>query len=480
MKNDFSETLLCADATLRDAMTLMDQSGEGVAFMLDDHQVLLGLLTDGDIRRAILSGVSINVPAGAYLNRKYIAGSVGVAREKNLALLSDRVRCLPVLDPEGRMVDMLRWKDLYRLPVMEPVLKGREFEYVTDCLATNWISSQGKYVERFEESFRTYLPVTHALSVANGTASLHLALAALGIGPGDEVIVPDLTFVAPASMVLLCGAQPVFVDVDPTTWTIDPSAIEARISSKTRAIIPVHLYGHPCDMDPILAVAKKHRLFVIEDCAEALGAEYKGRKVGTLGDVGTFSFFANKVITTGEGGMVTTSNPELHHKMQLLRDHGMTREKRYWHNVAGFNYRLTNLQAAIGLAQMEQIEDFLRYRAQVVERYNEQLRHLPGVTLPPCADWAKNIYWLYSIVIDEEVAGVDRDGLIARLPAYGIDTRPFFFPLHPQPPFATEALRSFPHAERLARCGLSLPTSNNIEFSDIDRVCRAIKSILGG
>jgi len=470
-------TLIGPASTLRDAMVSLDQSAEGVTFVVEGEGVLLGLLTDGDIRRALLGGASMEATAAEHMNRLFVSGSNLARTEDNLLMLSDRIRVLPVLDSAGRIVDMLRWKNLYRLPVMEPVLEGREFEYVADCLATNWISSQGQYVDRFQDAFRDFLQTSHALCVTNGTAALHLAMAALHIGPGDEVIIPDLTFVSPASMAILCGARPVFVDVSRATWTIDPAAIEERITSRTRAIVVVHLYGQPCDMDPIMATARRHGLYVIEDCAEALGAEYKGRKVGTMGDVGTFSFFANKVITTGEGGMVTTANDELCHTMKVLRDHGTSPGRRYWHDVAGFNYRLTNLQAAVGLAQLEQIDGFLEHRRQVVARYSAGLGSIPGLTLPPSFEWAKNIHWLYSVVIDENAAGITRDKLMSSLSTRGIETRPFFHPLHEQPPFADETHRSFPHAEWLAARGLSLPTSNNVTLSDVDMVCDAIRSI---
>jgi perosamine synthetase len=448
-----------------------------VVFITDDNQVMRGILTDGDIRRALLNGAQITDPAERHMNRRFISGSVNNNRTENLALINGSIRNVPILSPEGHVVDVVLWTDFWRLPVMEPVLKGKETEYILDCLATNWISSQGKYVDRFQDAFMEYHSVAHALCVSNGTAALHLAMAALELGCDDEVIVPDLTFVAPASMAVLCGAKPVFVDVDRRTWTIDPAAIEDRITSNTKAIVPVHLYGHPCDMDPIMAIARKHNLYVIEDCAEALGAEYKGRKVGTIGDIGTFSFFANKVITTGEGGMVTTSSLDLHRKMQLLRDHGMTREKRYWHQVAGFNYRLTNLQAAIGLAQMERINEFLEYREEIVARYDRQLKDIKGISLPPREKWAKNIFWLYSIIIDENEAGIGREALMAQLAGQGIDTRPFFYPLHSQPPFSYEANRTFPNSDWLASSGLSLPTSNNIKLEDVDKVCADIISI---
>lgn len=478
MTDNYHEIVARPNTTLRDVMSILDKTGQGVTFIVDENRIMKGLLTDGDVRRALLSGASIADPAHRYMNRSFVAGSIDKTREENTALLNDKIRHLPILDPFGHLIDMLRWKDLWRLPVMEPVLKGREAEYVGDCLSTNWISSQGKYVERFQEAFQKYLSVNHALCVSNGTAALHLAMAALGIGRDNEVIVPDLTFIAPASMTVLCGAKPVFADVDPQTWTMNPSAVEEQITERTRAIVPVHLYGHPCDMDQIMKIARRHKLYVIEDCAEALGAEYRGRKVGTLGDIATFSFFANKVITTGEGGMVVTNNPELQSKMQILRDHGMTREKRYWHNVTGFNYRLTNLQAAIGLAQLERIDAILEYRNVVVARYDNHLRGLKGVILPPREAWARNICWLYSIVVDERAAGIDRDTLLMQLGEYGIDTRPFFYPLHQQPPFAAETNKAFPFSEWVAARGLSLPTSNNISMDDVDRVCNAIKSIV--
>jgi perosamine synthetase len=231
-------------------------------------------------------------------------------------------------------------------------------------------------------------------------------------------------------------------------------------------------------MGPIQDIAERHGLFIVEDCAEALGADYERQKVGSLGDAGCFSFFANKVITTGEGGMVTTNNPALYEKMMSLRDHGMSKEKRYWHLYAGFNYRMTNLQAAIGLAQMERIEDFLKYRLKVVERYNQHLCELNGICLPPAAEWAKNVYWLYSIVVDELTSGVDRDLIAARLGDRGIETRPFFCPLHGQPPYGGDETDSYPVTEWLAPRGLSLPTANGIRLDEVDRVCTAIRQIV--
>ncbi len=478
MAKDVSANLLGMSATLRDVLTLLNSGVFGVVFVVSDDGVMQGLLTDGDVRRALLYGASLSDAAERFMNRDFTSGSTKFSRQENIRLLTERVRHMPILDEDGRPVEMISWAEIWRLPVMEPSLGGNELKYVSDCIASNWISSQGEYVNRFEQIFRDYVSVDFSLSTTSGTTALHLALMGLGVGPGDEVIVPDLTFGASANAVIHCGAKPVFADVDRNTWTIEPSAIAAKITQRTKAIMPVHLYGHPCDMGPILDIAGRHRLFIVEDCAEALGAEYQGKKVGGLGDAGCFSFFANKVITTGEGGMVTTNNRKLYEKMVSLRDHGMSKEKRYWHLYAGFNYRMTNLQAAIGLAQMERIEDFLKYRLDVVARYNQHLCKVPGICLPPAAEWAKNIYWLYSVIVDEHASMVDRDVIAARLADRGIETRPFFYPLHGQPPYRGDATDSYPVTEWLAPRGLSLPTANGIGLDEVDRVCAAISKIV--
>lgn len=475
MARDVSANLLGISVTLRDVLTVLNRGVFGVVFLVDDDGVMQGLLTDGDIRRALLQEASLSDAAQRFMNRDFVAGSDAFSRQENIRLLTEHVRHLPILDVEGRPVDMISWAQIWRLPVMEPSLGGNELKYVSDCIASNWISSQGEYVNRFERVFRDYVSVDFSVSTTSGTTALHLALMGLGVGPGDEVIVPDLTFGASANAVIHCGAKPVFADVNKTMWTLEPSAIEPKITERTKAIMPVHLYGHPCDMNPIKEIAARYSLFIVEDCAEALGAEYEGQKVGGLGDAGCFSFFANKVITTGEGGMVTTNNPALYEKMVSLRDHGMSKGKRYWHLYAGFNYRMTNLQAAVGLAQMERIEDFLKYRLKVVERYNQHLCEVKGICLPPAAEWAKNVYWLYSIVVDELTSGVDRDLIAARLGDRGIETRPFFYPLHGQPPYGGDTTNSYPVTEWLAPRGLSLPTANDIRLDEVDRVCAAIR-----
>ncbi len=461
-------------------MLRLNQGGGtgGVMFAVNGSGAMIGLLTDGDIRRALLNGGGLDDTIAKCMNRDFRSGSAELSRSENLKRLTEVIRHLPILDTDGRPVDMVSWIDLWRLPITEPSLGGNEMKYVSDCISSVWISSQGGYIGRFEEATCTFLGGGTALCTSSGTASLQLALAALKVGPGDEVVVPNITFGATANAVIHAGATPIFVDIASDTWTMDPAAFAAAVTSRTRAVIPVHLYGHPCDMDPIMETARENGIFVIEDCAESLGAEYKGRKAGLIGDVGCFSFFANKVITTGEGGMVVTRNPDLHARMELLRDHGMSKERRYWHLEPGYNFRMTNLQAAIGLAQIERIEDFLDARSRIVARYHQRLGAYDGIHTPPEAPWAYNIHWLYSIQVEAAVCGFERDTLAEKLKEEGIDTRPVFPPLHIQPAFGGGGPGLFPESERFAAAGLSLPTSNSMTVDDAERVCDALGRIL--
>lgn len=361
------------------------------------------------------------------------------------------------------------------IPVSEPVLTGNEKKYVWDCLESGWISGSGQYVDAFEKQFAAFCHTKHAIAVANGTAAMHLALLALGIGPGDEVIVPDLTYIASANAVSYCGAQPVFADVDATTWTLCPQEVARKVTSRTRAVVVVHLYGHPVNMDPILELAKAHDFYIIEDAAEAHGAEYKGRRVGGLGDIAAFSFYGNKIITTGEGGMVTTDDSSLAHRVRLLRGQGMDLERRYWFPVIGYNYRLTNLQAAIGLAQLEKIDWFIERRREVARWYTQALQNFP-VSTPIEADWAKNVYWLYSICVSEDI---DRDLLMVQLMEEGIETRPFFYPLHQMPPyFSCDGNQEFPVTTRLAASGINLPSSARLSDDDIAHIAKKLHQCL--
>ena len=307
----------------------------------------------------------------------------------------------------------------------------------------------------------------------SGTTALHLALVAIGIGPGDEVIVPALTYIASANAVVYCGATPVFADVEADTLNLDPADIEHRITERTKAIIPVHLYGHPADMTAIMAIAERHGLTVIEDAAEAHGARVNGRPVGSLAHMGTFSFFGNKIVTTGEGGAVTTDDDELNARLRLLRGQGMDSNKRYWFSEIGFNYRMTNVAAAIGVAQLERIEQMLGRRREIAARYTELLAPVAGITLPVERPDARRVAWLYTVMIDG-FSTEQRNELIDLLKADGIETRPVFYPLHLMPPYITEPVASFPIAERLGAEGISLPTHMLLSDEDVSTVCAAL------
>ena len=368
-----------------------------------------------------------------------------------------------------------------QIRVCEPLLEGRESVYVQDCLKTNWISSKGKYIEEFEKGFANYCGCSYGITTTSGTTALHLALVALGIGKEDEVIVPAFTMAACVLAILYTGATPVLIDSEPETWNLDVNQLEARITRRTKAIMPVHIYGHPCDMSPIMEIASKHGLRVVEDAAEAHGAEYRGQRVGGIGQVGCFSFYANKIITTGEGGMVVTNDRKIAERARALKDLSHSSQRRFLHTEIGFNYRMTNLQAAIGLAQLERIDKLSEKRRNNAQRYNSFLAKVHGVRLPVEKSWARNVYWMYSIVL-EDTFGINRDTLMVKLAQHGIETRPMFIPMHRQPAFNNLGLfngECYPVADDLAQKGLNLPSGSGLG-SDVDIVCRAIQEIAAG
>jgi perosamine synthetase len=362
------------------------------------------------------------------------------------------------------------------IPVYEPWLGEREAEYVLDAVHSGWISSLGKYVVEFEDSFAAFCGVAHGVSTSNGTTALHLALHALGVGPGDEVIVPALTFVASANAVAYTGARPVFADVDPDTWTLLPQEVERLATDRTRAVMPVHLYGHPAPMGDITDIAASRELWVLEDAAEAHGARVGPGRVGSLGHIAAFSFFANKIITTGEGGMLTTGDPQLAARCRKLRDHAMPPERRYWHDEVGFNYRMTNLQAAVGVAQMDRIDEFIARKRQIAGLYAERLSRVPGIVLPVERPGYTNVYWMYSIRLDENYP-LSRDELIVALRQRGIDSRPFFHSLDTLPPYRNE--KPLAQAFALSATGLNLPSSPRLSDGQVCYICDTVKELAG-
>ena len=362
--------------------------------------------------------------------------------------------------------------------IASPDLSGNEKLYVNECLDSTWISSVGHFITDFERAFAELCGARHAIATNNGTTALHLALAALGVGPGDEVIVPVLTYIATANAVRYCGAEPVFVDVEADTMNMDPRLFEAAITDRTRAVIPVDLYGHPADMTAISEIALRHGVVVLEDAAEAHGAELDGRRVGSFGRATAFSFFGNKILTTGEGGAVTTDDDALAARLRLLRGQGMDPDRRYWFTDVGFNYRMTNIAAAIGLAQLERFEESLSRRDSIARQYDELLADVPGVMLPQARPGTRRVNWLYTVTVDLGTSA-ERDALIAQLAEDGIETRPVFHPLHHLPPYLMPDA-SFPVADALGASGISLPTHLGLTEADVASVCEAFVTRLAG
>ena len=355
-------------------------------------------------------------------------------------------------------------------PVYKPYLNGNEKIYVNQCLDSSWISSQGEFIERFEQAFAEYIGMPYALSCTNGTVALHLALLTLGITHGDEVILPALTYVAGANAVHYVGATPIFIDSEPEFFQMDVNKVEAKITSKTKAIIAVHLYGHVCEMDKLTTLAKKYNLYLIEDCAEAIGSQYHDQKAGTFGDIATFSFFGNKTITTGEGGMVMTKNKALAKKVFKLKGQGVSAHTKYLHDIVGYNYRMTNICCAIGLAQLENIELILNQKSKIANWYQSALGDYEAICFHPQKEGTLHTYWLVSILLKNKI---QRDGVMAYLLAHGIDSRPFFVPMHKLPIYKSNL--SLPIAENLSERGLNLPSYPALTESDVKHISLKIR-----
>lgn len=355
------------------------------------------------------------------------------------------------------------------IPLYQPYLRGHEKEYVNQCLDSTWISSKGEFIAKFEDQFADYIESKHAASVCNGTVAIHLALSALDLGPGDEVIVPTFTYIASVNPITQTGATPVFVDSLETTWQMDPEDVRQKITPNTKAVMAVHLYGLPCEMDDLVNLCKDHHLYLVEDCAEAFGTYYKGQHVGTFGDIAAFSFFGNKTITSGEGGMVVTNHTQLYEKAYHLKTQGVSPTHEYWHDVVAYNYRMTNICAAIGLAQLEQADVILEKKRQIGAWYEQALRGLPLRTHDEIEN-TRHSHWLCSILVD---SAEQRQPLRDHLKAAGIETRPLFHPAHTLPHYKTR--QSFPIAESLGARGINLPSYPELSWEDVNFICNEIR-----
>lgn len=461
------EKMMCDEnLTIRDVMMCIDNNTKGIAFIVDQHRRLVGGVTDGDIRRSLLSGAGLNEPIKGHMNRNFVYALNFLDAQQLFHQYGWKIKIIPLVDTDMHVIDYVEGECNPYVPLAKPQLNGNEYNYLMDAFFSTWISSTGKYVTQFEANFARYCGVKYGIATSSGTTALHLALAALGIGTGDEVIVPDITFAATINSIIYTGAIPVIVDIEEDSWCIQPEKIEKAITAKTKAIIPVHIYGQPCDMERICDIARKNDLYVIEDCAEAHGAEWDGKKVGSFGTISCFSFFGNKVITTGEGGMCVTNDKEIAEKMHILCNHGMSRNKKYYHEVVGFNYRMTNMQAAIGVAQLEKIDEILTWRANLESEYRRKISNIP--TIEPQRDdleKRKKISWLVSMLVPEG----RQEKIISKLKESGIDARAFFTPLSSMPIYEKYAV-DCSISKKVARRGINLPTNRDVTPDIIDKI----------
>jgi perosamine synthetase len=464
--------LVTLPVTVHDALEAINENTLGIVFIVDEERKLIGSLTDGDARRGLLSGSTLSdliTADSTAFNRAPHYLSFDCKISDVWALFEQDLRCIPLVDGSHRVVDYSTRARIKKFMVLQPDIGEREISNVLECVSTGWISSQGRFIGLFEKAFSDYLGGGHALAVSNGTVALQLALTTMGIGRGDEVIVPNFTFGASINAIIHAGATPVLADVDAETWTIDLAELKKLITPRTKAVMPVHIYGQPARLDEIKAIADENGLFVIEDCAEALGATYKNRRVGLDGDCTCFSFFANKSITTGEGGMVVFKDPEMAQRARILRDHGMNPQKRYWHDYAGFNFRMTNMQAAIGVAQMDRIDELLSRKKVIFEAYDSFLSKIEGVSLLPKNAWSQNSYWLYTLVLNGYDSSV-RDQLISNLEFRGLDARPGFYPMHQMEPYKEFAQGKYPVSSYISANSLSLPCSICLTNEEITHI----------
>jgi len=358
----------------------------------------------------------------------------------------------------------------YRYPVYKPILSGNEKKYVNECLDSTWISSKGKFINEFENKFSDFLSIKYSASVSNGTVAIHVALVALGIGPGDEIIVPSFTYIASVNAIYYTGAKPVFVDSTNDSWQMDPADVIKKITSKTKAILAVHLYGHPCDMDKLTKISSDYNLFLVEDSAESFGSKYKEKFIGGFGNISTFSFFGNKTITTGEGGMVSTNDEKIYNKVVHLKGQGLAEGKEYYHDIIGYNYRMTNICAAIGCAQLERANDIISKKREIAQCYTQELKDLPLIT-PNEIGPVYHTYWMYNIMLNEKD---HRDKLREYLRDRSIETRPSFYPVHKMPMYIN-AKQHFPVAESLSMRGINLPSYPELDIIDVEYISKQIK-----
>ena len=463
---------------MEDLLKAISKNGLGIIFVVDENQKLQGALTDGDIRRALFNGVKINEIINKdfkFLNTNPFWLPYSSSVQKIMSHLNQSnekdLKCIPLLNENKEIVDISTRNKVRSFPVASPEIGEEELANVIDAISTGYISSVGKYIEQFENKFEEYIGQGYAVAVSSGTSALQLALSTLNLSKDDEVILPNFTFGGSINSIINSGATPVLADINIDNWTIDLNEIKKKITNKTKAIMPVHIYGQPSEMDEICEIAKKNKLLIIEDCAEAIGARYKDKIIGSHGDSSCFSFFANKTLTTGEGGMALFKKKDDAEKAKILRDHGMSKKKKYWHDFLGFNYRMTNMQAAIGVAQIKKIDILLKNKKKIFEYYDNKFRDNSRIFLLPKNSWSENSYWIYTIRI-KGFSETKRDKFIINLKNRGVDCRPGFYPLHLMKPYKPYAKGDLKNSISVSKNSVSLPSAPNLTQQDQDFISK--------
>lgn len=463
---------------MEDLLKAISKNGLGIIFVVDENQKLQGALTDGDIRRALFNGVKINEIINKdfkFLNTNPFWLPYSSSVQKIMSHLNQSnekdLKCIPLLNENKEIVDISTRNKVRSFPVASPEIGEEELANVIDAISTGYISSVGKYIEQFENKFEEYIGQGYAVAVSSGTSALQLALSTLNLSKDDEVILPNFTFGGSINSIINSGATPVLADINIDNWTIDLNEIKKKITNKTKAIMPVHIYGQPSEMDEICEIAKKNKLLIIEDCAEAIGARYKDKIIGSHGDSSCFSFFANKTLTTGEGGMALFKKKDDAEKAKILRDHGMSKKKKYWHDFLGFNYRMTNMQAAIGVAQIKKIDILLKNKKKIFEYYDNKFRDNSRIFLLPKNSWSENSYWIYTIRI-KGFSETKRDKFIINLKNRGVDCRPGFYPLHLMKPYKPYAKGDLKNSISVSKNSVSLPSAPNLTHQDQDFISK--------
>jgi len=462
-------------SSIKETLRKINDTSMGSCFIIKKNEII-GVVTDGDIRRALLKGKKLSSPIFQAMKKKFIYLKNNYSEKKINEIFKSDLKIIPIINNKNNLIDYACNKRFHSIPVSEPSLIGNEINYVLDCLKTGWISSRGKYVELFEKKFSEFIGAKNSISCSSGTTALHLSLKSLGIKENDEVIVPNFTFIAPVNSIIYCGAKPVLVDVDSRTYCMNLDKLKKKINRKTKAIIIVHTYGYPQNIKEIIQLAKKKNIFVIEDCAEAIGSFLNDKHVGIESDAGTFSFFGNKTISTGEGGLIVFKEKKHLQRAKSLRNHAMSEKIKYYHTDIGYNYRITNMQAAVGLAQVEKVKKFIQKKIWIAKMYEKYLIKDKNLILPHTPSNAQHSYWLYTILINN-FSQLKRDKLIDALNNKGVEVRKPFFPVHRMKPYKKYAkTENFHTSDKIYKSGICLPSFFSLNLQQIKTISNIINN----